>query len=97
LITTNKSDDKETIIQATRKRKGHKSNRFRSFFRYIFCQFVPLHSNVPVAIDANNLSGKNSNDNAVSDTKVVVKLNDTSQVKVKDFKSLKKQKKISRL
>lgn len=76
LIATNKSDNKEAI----RKRKEHKSNRCRAFFRYIFCQFIPLHSDGTISIDINNQSTKNSNDDAQL-------VDDNLQVNIKDIKS----------
>ncbi|CAF1455405.1 unnamed protein product, partial [Adineta steineri] len=86
--TPNKLNKKETITKPKRKRKNDKSSRFRSFFRYIFCQLVPLHSNASAIIDANRQSTKDSNDNIIlSDTKIISKPNGILQ----ESKLLRKQ------
>ncbi len=85
-MTTNKSNRNETIVKTPRKTKEDKSNRFRSFFRYIFCQFVPLHSNTSINLEANNQSTKNATSHSPSDSKRGAKLSNTSQVKFKIIK-----------
>ncbi|CAF1389806.1 unnamed protein product, partial [Adineta steineri] len=86
--TPNKLNKKEAITKPKRKRKNDKSSRFRSFFRYIFCQLVPLHSNASAIIDANRQSTKDSNDNIIlSDNKIISKPNGILQ----ESKLLRKQ------
>ncbi|CAF1403209.1 unnamed protein product, partial [Rotaria sordida] len=78
-IITNKSNENEIIVESKRKRKEDKSHCFRTFCRYIFCQFLSLDSNVPVGIDVNNQSTKTSIENSIPDTKIIPTSNNTSQ------------------
>jgi hypothetical protein len=87
--TNNKSNRNEAIVETTtRKTKQNKLNRCRSFFRYIFCQFVPLHSNASITLEVNNQTTKNSNGNVLSDNKIAAKSNNTLQVKFKIIKNI---------
>ncbi|CAF1516577.1 unnamed protein product, partial [Rotaria sordida] len=78
-IITNKSNENEIIVESKRKRKADKSHCFRTFCRYIFCQFLSFNSNVPVDIDVNNQSTKTSIENSIPDTKIIPTSNNTSQ------------------
>jgi hypothetical protein len=76
LMRTNTSNSNEITT------KQVKSNCFRSFFRFIFCRFVPLHSNTPTSLEINNQSAKNSNTTSLSDRRISAKLSVVSQVMI---------------
>lgn len=73
------SNDRPTgphrLVQSARKGKDEKNHRFRSFFRYIFCQVIPFNSNPdgPLSIDGSAAG-------LLSEMKLNTELLDTSDV-----------------
>jgi hypothetical protein len=61
-VSNTNSNKAETIVEASKKRKQDKNNRFISFIRYLFCQFVPVGSNAIVTPTNNNQTTYNNND-----------------------------------
>ncbi|UJR09615.1 hypothetical protein I4U23_013849 [Adineta vaga] len=78
-IIPDKTQRKETIVKRTRQRRESRSHRLRSFFRYIFCQIVPLHSPILTTEDTNNQSMRKSTDKETADTHITSKSNSISQ------------------
>jgi hypothetical protein len=80
----------ETIVDASKKETKEKNNRFISFVRYIFCQFVPLRSNAVVTPATNNETANNNNNNndcnQVPQTQSIAQIENDPKVKKISYK-----------
>jgi hypothetical protein len=54
------SNTTKSLVEASKKRKHDKPNRFISFIRYLFCQLVPIHSSATITpVDDNSTTEDN--------------------------------------
>ncbi|UJR36481.1 hypothetical protein I4U23_029204 [Adineta vaga] len=48
MISNDNTNKTDTLVEASKRKKTERSNRFIAFLRYIFCQFSPIDSNATV-------------------------------------------------
>ena len=89
-VVVSNTDKNETTVEVSEKQqqKQEKSNRFLSFIRYVFCQFIPNGSNAIVTPTlVKQTTNDNNNSNEVSPTDNNNDSNEVPTTKEKDDQS----------